>query len=226
LTRFQLANDLGFDHRSKSVLLSVIEHLRAMGWSTWLYGKEQSFHLLIDVFGKMGPFGRPIDTASPTLLGSQRAIDFIVVSRTIGIASIGVLGLAIACLLPGRRHVDPLALRLGVCGLAGLVLMTVLITQIGVTHHHAYASVFMLSLAGAMFISEQWPQAGKALFTVWLIYFVIAWVIDPVRNADQLHPSALLLGLGWLIALGWAFERSLSQPVTQIDHRFLWQRGG
>ncbi|BCQ24032.1 hypothetical protein NK8_21840 [Caballeronia sp. NK8] len=222
LTRFQLADDLGFDHRSKSVLASVTEHLKALGWSQWVYRKEQSFRLLVDVWGRMGPFGRPIDTASPTMLGSQRAIDFIVVSRTIGIASFGVVGIVLASILPGRRRADPLAVRLALCGVVGLVMMTLLITQIGVTHHHSYASVMMLGIAGAMYISEEWPRLGKVLYVLWLLYFLVAWIIDPVRNADQLHPGALLFGLTWLVALCWAVEQSSIRSSTQADHRRLW----
>jgi len=224
LTRLALANDLGFDHRSKSVLLSIVETLRAIGLSQWIVMKEESLKLLVDIFGTMGVFGPPIDSHSPNVAGSQRILDTIVVARTIGIASFGVLGIIFSALFPRARSVDPFVLRLATCGLVGVIVMALLVLGFDVTPSHAYASIMMLSIAGAMFLTELWSPVATAGFLLWLVYFVIVWIIDPLRNADHVHPVTLAAGAAWLLALLWAIMASRDVLSAGSDHTILWRR--
>lgn len=223
LARLQLAHDLGFDHRSKSVLLSMIEYLRGLGLAQWIVSKKWAFELLVDIFGKIGNFGPPIDSQSPTMAGHQRTLDFIVVARTIGIASFGVVGLVFSVLFGRFRSVDPFTIRLAICGLLGLIATNLLIVGGGVTPNYSYASVMMLSVAGAMFLAELWSPVITAGFLLWLVYFVIVWIIDPLRNADHVHPAALAEGAAWLVALLWAIMASRDVLSAGSDHTILWR---
>ena len=223
LMRLQLANDPGFDHRSKSVLLSTIESLHTIGLSNWIVMKRESFELLVDICGKIANFGPPYASQNPGIVGKQRTLDFIVVARTIGIASFGVLGIIFSALFRRSPSVDPFAIRLAVCGLLGLITMTLLVIPIGVAHNHAYASLMMLSIAGGMFLADIRSRAVTGIFVLWLVYFIIVWIIDPLRNADHLHPATLAAGGAWLLALLWTIAASRHALTSANDHTILWR---
>jgi hypothetical protein len=223
LMRLQLANDPGFDHRSKSVLLSTIEALRTMGLSNWIAMKRESFELLVDICGKIANFGPPYATQNPGIVGKQRTLDFVVVARTIGIASFGVLGIIFSALFRRSPSVDPFAIRLAICGLLGLIMMTLLVIPIGVAHNHAYASLMMLSIAGAMFLTEIQSRAVTGAFVLWLVYFIIVWIVDPLRNTDHLHPVTLAAAAAWLLALVWTIVSSRDALSATHVNTILWK---
>jgi len=210
LLRFQLANDFGFDHRSVPVLSSMIEYLHSLGWRDWLMMKLTWFAWLFNVNGFF-PLSIPVDTQTASFWANQRSLDFVVVSRTIGIASIGVFA-ALWSRLVHRDSRDRLGLRLVGCGALGIVIMILLIVQVGITHDHAYGAIIMIGIGGAMFLADRRSRLPSFLFVVWLIYFAYVWIWQPVANADQIHPKSLILASVWAIAIAsmvatWAAQR-------------------
>jgi hypothetical protein len=218
LTRYQLADDVGFDHRSKPVLQSMIEHLRSIGWHRWLEMKKLSFHLIGDLPGNVDLF-RPIDNRSTNWLSNQRSNDFAILCRTLGIPMLGVL-LALARL---RRQTDPLVIRLIACGLLGIVSMTLLITQIGVVHHQAYGSVILLAVAGAIYFANRKSTWPVALFVVYLVYFFAAWIISPIKEGDHLHLVTLSCSALWGLGLIWVVSTSRELAAVSPNHLLLWE---
>jgi hypothetical protein len=210
LVRLQLANDLGFDHRSVPVLSSMIEYLHSLGWLGWLTTKLRLFAWLFNVNGHF-PLAIPVNTQTASFWANQRSLDFLVVSRTIGIASIGVFA-ALWSRLVHRDPRDRLALRLVGCGALGIVIMILLIVQEGITLHHAYGAIIMIGIGGAMFLADRRSRLPSFLFVVWLFYFTYVWIWQPVANADQVHPKSLILASVWAIAIAsmvaaWAAQR-------------------
>lgn len=213
LSRFQLANDYGFGDRSASVLSSTIDYLRSIGVHGWIDMKLRWFAWLINVNGHM-PLGAPVETHTGDSWANQRALDFVVVSRTIGIATIGVLG-AVWCRFVRGEYRDWLAMRLIACGALGLAIMTMLIVQVGITHDHSYGSILMLSVAGAMFLADRDSRWAVLLFSAWLIYFAFVWVLQPLANADHVHSLPLIAAGAWALALGWACKLNASQSGSR-----------
>jgi hypothetical protein len=214
LFRFQLANDYGFDHRSMPVLSSMIEYLHSIGWQDWLRMKLRWFAWLFNVNGYFS-LSIPVDTETASFWANQRALDFVVVSRTIGIASIGVFAALWSRLVHGDSR-DRLALRLVGCGALGIVIMILLIVQVGITHDHAYGSIIMISIGGAMFLADRRSRLPSFLFVVWLVYFTYVWIWQPVANADQIHPKSLILAAVWAAAVAsmvaaWAAQRGTTR---------------
>jgi hypothetical protein len=210
LLRFQLANDTGFDHRSVPVLTSMIEYLHSLGWQGWLMMKLRWFAWLFNVNGFF-PLGIPVDTQTASFWANQRSLDFVVVSRTIGVASIGVCAALWSRVVHGDSR-DRLALRLIGCGALGIVIMILLIVQIGITHDHAYGAIIMIAIGGAMFLADRDSRLPGFLFLGWLVYFAYVWIWQPVANADQIHIESLMLSAVWAIALAsmiavWAAQR-------------------
>ncbi|PCE25225.1 hypothetical protein BWP39_11925 [Paraburkholderia acidicola] len=216
LTRFQLANDVGFDHRAKSVLTSMLETLRATGWGKWFQMKRFSFHLLGDVPGNVVLY-RPIDNRSPSWLGNQRAKDFAVLARTVGIPMLGVLPALVAWI---RGKADPLVTRLIWCGFLGIVAMTLLIIQIAVVHHMAYGSVILLAIAGSMYLANRASVWPKALFIAYCLYGGITWIVDPITHADHLHVAPLIYCALWGIVGAYA---AMCLPACKVNHQRLWE---
>jgi hypothetical protein len=212
LLRIQLANDPGFDHRSVPVLTSMIEYLHSIGWQSWLTMKLRWFEWLFNVNGFF-PLSIPVDTQTASFWANQRALDFVVVSRTIGIASIGAFVALWRCVVHGNSR-DRLALRLVACGALGVVIMILLIVQVGITHDHAYGAIIMISIGGAMFLADRDSRLPSFLFVVWLVYFAYVWIWQPVANADQIHPKSLILAAIWATAVAsivatWAAQRTM-----------------
>ncbi|WP_232458920.1 hypothetical protein [Burkholderia ubonensis] len=222
LTRLQLADDVGFNDRSKSVLLSMKEKLRSVGWQQWLALKKKSFHIIGDVPGNID-LPRPIDNRTADYFGNQRSNDFVVVARTTGISTIGVIAALFQSVFRVRQS-DPLVLRLIICGLLGIVSMTLVIIQIGVVHHQAYGSVIMLAIAGAIFLANRKPLIPVSLFAAWCVYFVLAWVVGPMRNADHLHPVTLCAALIWGLAAIYLVSTAKELREDAVDHTILWKR--
>lgn len=210
LVRFQLADDSGFDRRSVPVLTSVIEYLHSIGWQGWLMMKLSWFEWLFNVNGFFS-LSYPVDTQTASFWANQRSLDFVVVSRTIGIASIGVFA-ALCKRLVRVDFRDQLALRLIGCGALGVVIMILLIVQVGITHDHAYGAIIMIGIGGAMFLADRELRLPGFLFVVWLAYFAYVWIWQPVANADQIHPKSLILAAVWATAVAsmaaaWATQR-------------------
>ena len=159
LLRFQLANDYGFDRRSVPVLSSMIEYLHSIGWQGWLMMKLRWFAWLFNVNGYF-PLSFPVDTQTASFWANQRSLDFVVVSRTIGVASIGVFAALWRRAVHGDFR-DRLALRLVGCGALGIVIVILLIVQVGITHHHAYGAIIMIGIGGAMFLADRRVEASK-----------------------------------------------------------------
>jgi len=199
LLRFQLANEYGFDHRSVPVLSSMIEYLRSVGWQDWLMMKFTQFAWLFNVIGFF-PLSMPLDTQTANFWANQRSLDFVVVSRTIGIASIGVFVALWRRVVRGDPR-DRLALRLVGCGALGIGIMTLLVVQVGITHHHAYGAIMMIGIGGALFLADRDSRLPSFLFVVWLVYFVYVWIWQPVANADRIHPGSLALAAIWAAAV-------------------------
>jgi hypothetical protein len=217
LLRLQLANDAGFDHRSVPVLSSMIEYLHSIGWQDWLMMKLKWFAWLFNVNGYF-PLLIPIDTQTTSFWANQRSLDFAIISRTIGVASIGVFAALWRRVVHGDSH-DRLALRLVACGVLGVVIMILLIVQVGITPHHAYGAIIMISIGGAMFLADRDSRLPSFLFAVWLVYFAYVWIWQPVANADQIHPNSLIQAAMWASAVAfmvaaWAAQRG----AMRADH--------
>lgn len=60
-------------------------------------------------------------------------------------------------------------------------------------------------------------------FVIWLVYFILVWVIDPLRSADPVHPVTLAAGAAWPIALLWAIMASRGVLSAANDHTILWR---
>lgn len=210
LFRFQVANDHGFDRRSVPVLSSMIEYLHSIGWRDWLMMKLRWFAWLFNVNGYF-PLSIPVDTQTASFWANQRSLDFVVVSRTIGVASLGVFAALWRRVVHGDSR-DRLALRLIGCGALGIGIMILLIVQVGITHDHAYGAIIMIAIGGAMFLADRDPRLPSFLFLVWLVYFAYVWIWQPVANADQIHPKSLILAAVWATAVAsmvaaWAAQR-------------------
>ncbi|SDI07393.1 hypothetical protein SAMN04487926_111248 [Paraburkholderia steynii] len=218
LTRYQLANDTGFDHRSRSVLKSMIETLRSIGWRGWLEKKRMSFHTLGDLPGNV-EYYRPVDNRTAGWAGNQRANDFLVIVRTIGIPMLGVL---MALVTSIRTKSDPMVVRLIGCGFLGIFAMTILIIQPAIVHHMAYGSVILLAVAGAMYLADRPSNWPIALYVVYMVYFVAIWIVDPILRVDHLHFVPLVFSALWAIVAVWMIvgERF---DLVHADHRLLWQ---
>ncbi|MFP3565442.1 hypothetical protein [Paraburkholderia sp. SIMBA_030] len=191
LTRFALSNDFGFDHRNRPVVSSVIDAYRRIGLVDWLSLKRRSFGLLVGTEGDWKEFGGPIDPFGNSILGNQRVFDFVVVARSIGAASLGLAGIVIVWLAKSRAHLRVATMDAAICGCIGVVLMTLTIFQLGVTHHQAYGAIFLLAMAGAAFLSEHGGRFTHAVLIAWLIYFTTTWVADPILSAERVEPSAI-----------------------------------
>jgi hypothetical protein len=218
LSRFQLANDYGFDRRSVPVLSSMIEYLRSIGWQGWLMMKLRWFAWLFNVNGFF-PLSIPLDTQTASFWANQRSLDFAVVSRTIGIASVGVF-IALWRWVGHGDGRDWLALRLVGCGALGIGIMILLIVQVGVTHHHAYGAILMIAIGGAMLLADRDSNLPSFLFVVWLVYFAYVWIWQPVANADQIHPKSLILAAVWAIAVASLVAARAAQGGTMRGHHF------
>ena len=209
LLRFQLANDYGFDRRSVPVLSSMIEYLHSIGWQGWMMMKLRWFAWLFNVTGYF-PLSIPVDTQTASFWSNQRSLDFVVVSRTIGVASIGVFAALWRRAVHGDSR-DRLALRFVGCGALGIVIVILLIVQVGITHHHAYGAIIMIGIGGAMFLADRESRLPSFLFVVWLVYFAYVWIWQPVANADQIHPKSLILAAVWAavasMVAAWAAQR-------------------
>src|SRR6516164_4022302 len=214
LLRFQLANDFGFDRRSVPVLSSMIEYLRSIGWQGWLMMKFRWFAWLFNVNGYVPLWAWiPLDTQTASFWANQRALDFAVVSRTIGVASLGVFAALWTRVVHGNSR-DRLARKLIVCGALGIFIMILLIVQVGITHDHAYGAIIMIGIGGAMFLADRDSRLPSFLFVVWLVYFAYVWIWQPVANADQIHPKSLGLAAVWVVAVAsmvatWAAQRTM-----------------
>jgi hypothetical protein len=212
LLRFQLANDAGFDHRSVPVLSSMIEYLQSLGWRGWLMMKLRWIAWLFNLNGFFPLWvWIPVDDKTASFWANQRALDFAVVSRTIGVASLGVLAALWRRVVHGDSR-DRLALRLIGCGALGIGIMILLIVQVGITHDHAYGAIIMIAIGGAMFLADRDPRLPSFLFLVWLVYFAYVWIWQPAANADQIHPKSLILAAVWATAVAsmvaaWAAKR-------------------
>jgi len=142
----------------------------------------------------------PLDTQTANFWANQRSLDFVVVSRTVGIASIGVFVALWRRVVRGDPR-DRLALRLVGCGALGIGIMTLLVVQVGITHHHAYGAIMMIGIGGALFLADRDSRLPSFLFVVWLVYFVYVWIWQPVANADRIHPGSLALAAIWAAAV-------------------------
>ncbi|RDI99513.1 hypothetical protein DVT68_01240 [Dyella solisilvae] len=189
LVRYQLANDTGFDHRSSSILASVLQCWKGLGLEEWLAMKLHSFHMLVDVPLSIG-FGGALDNRTSSFAENQRAGDFVVLARTIGIASVG----AILAIFRGSAFQKKLIL----CGVVGVVSMTLLIVRHGYVPHQAYGSIVLIAAAGAMYLADQHSRIPTILFGTWLAYFAAVWIVSPIVNADHLHFGALIMAVLWL----------------------------
>jgi hypothetical protein len=216
LFRFQLANDVGFDHRSVPVLSSMIEYLHSIGWQGWLMMKLKWFAWLFNINGFF-PLEIPLDTQNASFWANQRSLDFAVVSRTIGVASIGIFAALWRRVVHGDSR-NWLALRLVGCGAVGIVIMILLIVQVGITHHHAYGAIIMISIGGAMFLADRDSRLPSFLFVVWLVYFAYVWLWQPVANADQIHPESLILAAVWATAVAFMIAAWAAQRGTMGGH--------
>jgi hypothetical protein len=219
LTRYQLADDLGFDHRTKSLLSSVLEMLRYWGFSRWMQEKIDSVCLAFHIYGPFS-FGVPLDANGPSAIANQRTLDFLVVTRNIGLGSIGVAGLMAGWVL--RQYKDALAIRLALCGILAIVGMMLATVQIGIAASQAFGSLLMLSIAGGMYLTQVWPKLSRALFTVWLFYFVVTWILNPLARADRIHGITALLGAAWLGVLVYAIFLWRKSLLLPANHNALW----
>ena len=109
--------------------------LHSIGWQGWLMMKLRWFAWLFNVNGYF-PLSISVDTQTASFW-DERSLDFVVVSRTIGVASIGVFAALWRRAVHGDFR-DRLALRLVRRRRHGIVIVILLIVQVGITHHHAY----------------------------------------------------------------------------------------
>jgi hypothetical protein len=198
------------------VLSSMIEYLHSIGWQDWLRMKLRWFAWLFNLNGYFS-LSIPVDTQTASFWANQRSLDFVVVSRTIGIASIGVFAALWSRLVHGDSR-DRLALRLVGCGALGIVIMILLIVQVGITHDHAYGSIIMISIGGAMFLADRRSRLPSFLFVVWLVYFTYVWIWQPVANTDQIHPKSLILAAVWAATVASMIAAWAAQRGTMRGH--------
>ena len=163
LTRLSLANDTGFDYRSKSVLASMVQYLKDTGLAQWLALKAQALHVTVDVLQKIA-LPRPIDNRAADVIGNLRSADFSVPARTIGIATIGV----VLAIVRGNAF----QLKMILCGALGIIAMVLLTVGIGIMPSQAYGSVILLAVGGALCLADVRSVWPSVMFSAWLAYFL------------------------------------------------------
>ena len=103
---------------------------------------------------------------------------------------------------------------------ARIVVMILLIVQVGITHHHAYGAILMIAIGGAMVLADRDSSLPSFLFVVWLVYFAYVWIWQPVANADQIHPTSLILAAVWATAVASLVAARAAQRGTMRGQHF------
>ena len=200
LMLYALAGRLPLDRRSQPVIATIADAYRELGVQGLIDQKIASLKLLIDVNGRPERFPETNMLAEGRgMLGSARVLDFFILTRTLGVAVIGLAALVIRLLSrPFRRETSARYLFFtALIGGAGTGFAILVSMPEPIVHQQAYGAVILLLLAGAGSLANMRPFIAKAAMAAALIYAGVVWVGAPLWAADHLLPNAILgVGLG------------------------------
>ncbi len=205
LLRYALANDFGADDRSRPVLVSAVDAYRGLGVGGWISTKVEAIRLLfglnmserVEALGEVAKYSPGFDW-----IGRQRVFDFFITRRSLGVAAVGLLVLALRP--PRRRYAAALhmARYAALAGLGGILLMVGLTLPRAYMHHQTFGSLLLLVMAGSVTISTMSVGVSRALLVVALSYFLVVWIIHPLAIAQRLHwPALVTAAQGGLLAV-------------------------
>ncbi len=219
LLRFALANDFGADDRSKPVLVSVVDAYGGLGVGGWISAKVEALRLLfgLNMSDRLQEVGE-VAKYSPGLdrIGLQRVFDFYITRRSLGVAAVGLLVLALRP--PSRRSAAALhmARYAALAGLGGILLMVGLTLPRAYMHHQAFGSLLLLVMAGSVTIATMSAGVSRTLLVVALTYFLVVWIIHPLAIAQRLHwPALFVAAQGGLLAV----LRHGGLRATPVSHK-------
>ena len=207
LVRYAFANDEGFDTRTASIVASVAEAYRRLGFNDWLGAKSAAIRLMLGIGISATTLGQ-VARHSPGLdaIGIQRVLDFFVTARSLGMASAGLVLLPVFWLFGRRSPALRFAASAAAAGMGGILLMLALTLPRAVMHHQAFGSLLLLVLAGSVTVASMPRWATRTSIGLAATYFAVVWVIHPLAVAERLvwsgiaacAFSAILLGLAIL----------------------------
>ncbi len=204
LVRYALTNDLySFQHRSDSLMSSVLHTYSNLGIAGWISAKVRGLALMLGLTTNWRSFGEVAQFSPANYVpGAWRVLDFFLPSRSLGVATLGLALLAIRVLLGSRSNRGEQIMRLAaLVGLAGVLLAFAVMLATPITHVQAYGARLLCFLAGAFSLTGYNTYVRVSAITVAFTYFAIVWIGGPLLAALRVEASALVLFLLSVITL-------------------------
>ena len=198
LVKLAFASTYGFNETDKSVLATIVDAYRELGFAGWLQIKRDALVSLSMGLSSTCGLGGMISSTRLGSLAMQRAVDLLYFGPSLHFL---LAGFCVAPYVFFRRKQlaqrgtsQVLALSLLAFGVLGLLFNALTTLNCYINHHQSYQSILAIMLALVLLLLPA-GRCARAALLLSAGYAIAIWIVQPLYEAHVRIDGPAILGL-------------------------------